>query len=36
MDARGLSEEMIIEGAERSSLAELSMMVEEADKILVY
>lgn len=36
MDARGLTEEEVISGARRSTLAELSAWTMEADKVLVF
>lgn len=36
MDARGLSSDMMVSGAERSSMDELAEMTMEADKVLVY
>lgn len=36
MDARGISDEEIIEGAQRSTMPELSEKTIEADKVLVF
>ncbi|MEK7346978.1 MAG: DsrE family protein [Pseudomonadota bacterium] len=36
MDARGLKDEELIEGARRSTLAQLADWTAEADKVLVY
>lgn len=36
MDARGIGEDEVIEGARRSTLAELAAWTTEADKILVF
>ena len=36
MDARGLSIDMMVSGAERSSMDELADLTMEADKILVF
>lgn len=36
MDARGLSDDALIEGAERSDMKELAQMTEQADKVLVF
>lgn len=36
MDARGLSEVKMVEGTERSNMAELARWTEEADKILSF
>lgn len=36
MDARGLKDEELIEGAHRSTLAQLADWTAEADKVLVY
>ncbi len=36
MDARGLSEDNVIAGAERSSMAELAGLTENAKKVLVF
>jgi uncharacterized protein involved in oxidation of intracellular sulfur len=36
MDARGLSIEKMVEGAERSTMDELAVMTVEADKVLVF
>ncbi len=36
MDARGLSEENLINGAQRSNMKELAQMTDRADKVLVF
>lgn len=36
MDARGLSEDDVLEGCERSTMAELSQLTVESDKVLVF
>ncbi|MDF2544924.1 MAG: hypothetical protein K0S47_4642 [Herbinix sp.] len=36
MDARGLSIDKMVEGAERSTMDELALMTSEADKVLVF
>jgi uncharacterized protein involved in oxidation of intracellular sulfur len=36
MDARGLREEEVIEGARRGTLAQLAEWTAEADKVLVF
>lgn len=36
MDARGLSMELLINGAERSSMAELAELSAVADKVFVF
>lgn len=36
MDARGLTDEQVIDGAARSTMAELAERVEAADKVLVF
>ena len=36
MDARGLSIDMLIKGAERSTMIELAQMSEETDKVFVF
>lgn len=36
MDARGLSIEMMISGAERSTMDELSLLSIETDKVFVF
>lgn len=36
MDARGLSQEEVVEGAARSTLAQLAQWTLEADKVLVF
>jgi uncharacterized protein involved in oxidation of intracellular sulfur len=36
MDARGLSIEKMVEGAERSTMDELALMTSEVDKVLVF
>lgn len=36
MDARGITEELVIKGAARSSMAELADLVAAADKVLVF
>jgi uncharacterized protein involved in oxidation of intracellular sulfur len=36
MDARGLSESDIIEGARRSTMDELALATVEADKVMVF
>jgi uncharacterized protein involved in oxidation of intracellular sulfur len=36
MDARGLSEAIVVSGAERGNMVELAQLTEEADKVLVF
>ena len=36
MDARGLSIDIMVEGAQRSTMDELALLSSEADKILVF
>ena len=36
MDARGLSIEMLIKGAQRSTIVELAEMSEKTDKLFVF
>lgn len=36
MDARGINEEMILPGTKRSTMVELSNLVEEADKVMTF
>ena len=36
MDARGLNNELLVEGARRSSMDELTSWTQEADKVLVF
>ncbi len=36
MDARGLSEDNVIAGAEKSTMAELASLTESAKKVLVF
>jgi uncharacterized protein involved in oxidation of intracellular sulfur len=36
MDARGLNNELLVEGARRSSMDELTSWTREADKVLVF
>ncbi|KAF0092484.1 MAG: hypothetical protein FD141_668 [Fusobacteria bacterium] len=36
MDARGLSIDMLIKGADRSSMLELAEMTEDTDKLLSF
>lgn len=36
MDARGITDEDIVDGAQRSTMAELAELTERADKVLVF
>jgi uncharacterized protein involved in oxidation of intracellular sulfur len=36
MDARGLKPEMLVRGAHRSSMEELTSWAKEADKVIVF
>lgn len=36
MDARGITEEEVVKGAERSTMDELAELTEQADKVLVF
>ena len=36
MDARGMIDEIIVEGSKRSSMTELAELTEKADKVLVF
>ncbi len=36
MDARGLSTEMLVKKAERSTMAEMAELTERADKLMVF
>jgi uncharacterized protein involved in oxidation of intracellular sulfur len=36
MDARGVSDEEVVEGATRSTMPELAQLTLEADKVLVF
>lgn len=36
MDARGITEDMIVKRTERSTMSELGELTEEADKVLVF
>jgi len=36
MDARGITEEEVVKGAERSTMDELAELTEQADKVLIF
>lgn len=36
LDARGIKDENIVQGAKRSTMAELALLTEEADKVLTF